>query len=68
MAEPSTAPVTRCPPWLLALVAKVQWYEDVHAKVTDADECFGETLAAVPSEVRAQAAGYQVARREIEGG
>lgn len=66
--EASTAPVTRCPPWLLALVAKVEWYENVHAKLTDADECFGEALAAIPSEVRAQAAGYEVARREANRG
>lgn len=68
MSVESTAPKTHCPPWLLALVAKVEQHEYVHPRVEEGEDCFGEVLKAVPSEVRAQAAGYVVAKREAAGG
>lgn len=62
------APRTRCPAWLLRLVAEVEQFEFAHPKVEEGGDCFGEALAAIPPEVRAQAAGYMVAKREADGG
>jgi hypothetical protein len=52
------------PGWLLALVAAVERYEDVHSKVEPGAECFDEALLGVPDEVRAMARGYAQARRD----
>lgn len=52
------------PGWLLALVAAVERFEDVHNKVDPGGECLATVLLDVPGPVRDMARGYAVARRE----
>lgn len=65
-APVSKAPRSHCSPWILALVADVEYYEATHPAVHDGDSdfCLSEALSRVPTEIRAQAAGYAIAVQE----
>lgn len=54
------------PGWLLALVADVEQYEDLHAAPPGVESwaCFGRALGGVPAEVRDQARGWAQAKRD----